>query len=396
MIALVLARCYREKFGGDHMDDALGALCRLQGADRVAAIEADAAEPRPPAGRRSSSSASWAPARRPPPERRARRRPGGDRGRRAARGRARRCRSPDSSGARRGRSSGASRRRGGAELLEDADGGVIALGGGAVCSERVRAALGRHVGRLAAGLRRGGLAAGRGQRAAAGPGPRQLRGAARRARADLRGARRRDPARRAMRSWSRGRCPRCSACASSRPGRGWPGRRASRASTPRYVGDGLLGRAGGRSRAARSASPTRPSAGLYAEAVEPLAGRVEVEPGEQRQDARRGRAGAARAGAARHAARRPPGRARRRRRRRPRRLLRGDLPARGRVVQVPTTLSPRSTPPTAARPASTFPRPRTTSAPTTCRAPCSPIRTRSPTLPAEEMAAGFVEVVKTA
>jgi 3-dehydroquinate synthetase/shikimate kinase len=31
------------------------------------------------------------------------------------------------------------------QLLEDADGGVIALGGGAVCSERVRRALGRHV-----------------------------------------------------------------------------------------------------------------------------------------------------------------------------------------------------------------------------------------------------------
>ncbi len=31
------------------------------------------------------------------------------------------------------------------QLLEDADGGVIALGGGAVCSERVRKALGRHV-----------------------------------------------------------------------------------------------------------------------------------------------------------------------------------------------------------------------------------------------------------
>jgi shikimate kinase/3-dehydroquinate synthase len=31
------------------------------------------------------------------------------------------------------------------QLLEDADGGVIALGGGAVCSQRVRTALGRHV-----------------------------------------------------------------------------------------------------------------------------------------------------------------------------------------------------------------------------------------------------------
>src|SRR5205814_3957085 len=31
------------------------------------------------------------------------------------------------------------------QLLEDADGGVIALGGGAVCSSRVRRALARHV-----------------------------------------------------------------------------------------------------------------------------------------------------------------------------------------------------------------------------------------------------------
>jgi chorismate synthase len=26
MVALVLARCYREKFGGDHIDDVVGAL----------------------------------------------------------------------------------------------------------------------------------------------------------------------------------------------------------------------------------------------------------------------------------------------------------------------------------------------------------------------------------
>jgi chorismate synthase len=26
MVALVLARCYREKFGGDHIDDVLAAL----------------------------------------------------------------------------------------------------------------------------------------------------------------------------------------------------------------------------------------------------------------------------------------------------------------------------------------------------------------------------------
>ncbi len=91
MTALVLARCYREKFGGDHIDDALGRPGRLQGADRVAALE----------GQEAGSTAAGGPAagdrlhrlhgrrqdgRR---QRRASRRPGGDRGRRAARGRAR-------------------------------------------------------------------------------------------------------------------------------------------------------------------------------------------------------------------------------------------------------------------------------------------------------------------
>ena len=67
---------------------------------------------------------------------------------------------------------------------------------------------------------------------------------------------------------------------------------------PVFVGDGLLGgRTGGRSRAGASASPTRPSAGLYAESVEPLAGRGRGRARRARQDARRGRARAARAGA---------------------------------------------------------------------------------------------------
>ena len=39
MVALVLARGYREKFGGDHIDDVLAAARGLQGADRVAARE---------------------------------------------------------------------------------------------------------------------------------------------------------------------------------------------------------------------------------------------------------------------------------------------------------------------------------------------------------------------
>ena len=38
MVALVLARCYREKFGGDHIDDVLAAVRGVPGADRVAAL----------------------------------------------------------------------------------------------------------------------------------------------------------------------------------------------------------------------------------------------------------------------------------------------------------------------------------------------------------------------
>ena len=55
MVALTLARCYREKFGGDHIDDVLAALDAYK--ERIGWREV--------AGRRrSSSSASWAPARR--------------------------------------------------------------------------------------------------------------------------------------------------------------------------------------------------------------------------------------------------------------------------------------------------------------------------------------------
>ena len=57
--------------------------------------------------------------------------------------------------------------------------------------------------------------------------------------------------------------------------------------------------------------------------------------------------------------------------------------------------SPRSTPPTAARPASTSPRARTTSAPTTSPRPCSRTRRRSPRCRRRKLAAGWAEVVKT-
>ena len=58
--------------------------------------------------------------------------------------------------------------------------------------------------------------------------------------------------------------------------------------------------------------------------------------------------------------------------------------------------SPRSTPPTAARPASTCRRARTTPAPTTSRPRCSPTRRCSRRSRAEELAAGWAEVIKTA
>ena len=38
MVALVLARAYREKFGGDHIDDMLQAAQRIPGADRLAPL----------------------------------------------------------------------------------------------------------------------------------------------------------------------------------------------------------------------------------------------------------------------------------------------------------------------------------------------------------------------
>ena len=57
------------------------------------------------------------------------------------------------------------------KLLYEADGGVIALGGGAVCVGAGSRGARSPRRRLAAGIGGGGLAAGGGQRPASGPGP---------------------------------------------------------------------------------------------------------------------------------------------------------------------------------------------------------------------------------
>ena len=78
-------------------------------------------------------------------------------------------------------------------------------------------------------------------------------------------------------------------------------------------------------------------------------------------------------------------------------FCRGDLPARraGRAGADDAS-SPRSTRRSAARPASTCRRARTTSAPTTSRWRCSSDLDTLETLPDAERAAGYAEVVKTA
>ena len=222
--------------------------------------------------------------------------------------------------------------------------------------------------------------------------------AARRARAALRGARRRDRARRAT----------------TRPSRAARGAgRAARAARGRADGLGAerLGRVPGvrRRRAsgsrgfwpldgpARSSSPTRSSPALYAEADRAARRRGRGRAGRAGEDARRGRARAARAGprrrdplpitssrsAAASSATSPAS-------------ARPSTSAECRWSRCRRRWSPRSIRPTAARPGSTCPRRRTTSAPTTCRPPCSPTRRRWRRCRASELAAGFVEVLKTA
>ena len=280
---------------------------------------------------------------------------------------------------------------------------MIALGGGAVESERVREALAGHlvvwcrVDEEIAWQRAAGIAAARSPPTA---------------------------------TSSRAASPSASRCTSRSPGRSCP--RAAARSAPRAApwlaamrdapgdADGLG--------ALELAAPTRRSSGAGAigllEAAQRAPGAVPGAPSSRRRPgAPRAHTGAAaaaarrrsrsRAARARRRSRRPSGcwrarrrgrqprrrdrRLRRRRGRRPRRVLRGHLPARrARSCRRRRPSSRRWTPPTAARPAWTCPRPRTTSAPTTSRSPCWPTRRTLATLPPEEMAAGFVEVLKTA
>ena len=119
--------------------------------------------------------------------------------------------------------------------------------------------------RLAPGLRRGGVAAGRGQRPAAGPGPGQLRGAARRARADLRGARRRDPAPRRRGDGRAGAARAARAArAAARDADGLGGQRVGRVPGLRRRGPARR-RAGGRSQGRRFCVTDTTVAGLYGE-----------------------------------------------------------------------------------------------------------------------------------
>ena len=95
-------------------------------------------------------------------------------------------------------------------LLEEADGGAIALGGGSVLSERVREALGRHIVVWLQVDAARGLAADRPQRPAAGQ---QRRGRRAPARGAPAASTRRSPTRScrpATAAWSPARCPRSS------------------------------------------------------------------------------------------------------------------------------------------------------------------------------------------
>ena len=153
MVCLTLARCYREKFGGDHIDDVLAARRRLQGAHRLPAGEPVSRPAIVFIGFMGAGKCDRA-------RRRARRRPGDDRDRRADGSASSASRSPRPSSATARRAFRAREAEVVGELLESADGGAIALGGGSVLSRAgPRGARPPHR-RLAAGRRRRGLARG--------------------------------------------------------------------------------------------------------------------------------------------------------------------------------------------------------------------------------------------
>jgi shikimate kinase/3-dehydroquinate synthase len=391
MVALVLADAYREKFGGDHIDDVLAAIdaYRASGSGGwkadlgrrrrapalvfIGFMGAGKSTARPRAPPRRSASARSTPT-------------GCSSSGSASRSRVLRPR-------RRGRVPRARGGGRGASCSRGPDDPVIALGGGAVARRRVREAL--------EATRSSWLDIDRRDRVAA------RRAAAGRWRATARASRRCTPS--ARRCTSARRRRRADRPREGRPcappgalARGCPGHAAA-------VGDErvgqypvYVGRACSRRRAswprpgAASSCPTRPSRALRRSSADVARPR--------RDPARRGaktladrRARAARAG-------RPAGPPA------PTIVVAlgggvvGDLAGfcaavyqRGvPVVQVPTTLVAQVDSPTAARPASTCRRPRTTSAPTTSRRRSSSTPPTLQTLPAAELAAGYAEVVKTA
>ena len=157
---------------------------------------------------------------------------------------------------------------------------------------------------------------------------------------------------------------------------------------PGFVGEGIARRRWWPLEGRRFCVTDGRSAPLYAERLEPLAARIEVEPGESAKtlaEAERVLRELAEGGMTRH---RPRGRARRRRRRRPRPASAPTASSAGwRWCRCRRRWWPRWTPPTAERRASTCPRARTTSAPTTSR-PRFRRHGHDRELPPEEVAAG--------
>ena len=324
MVCLTLARCYREKFGGDHIDDVLAARRRLQAAHRLPAGERG--EPKPAivfigfmgAGKTHGAG------------RRPRRRAGDDRDRRADGSASSACRSPRPSSATARRPSARARPRSSARCWRAP---TAARSRSAAAASSPSGSAPRSTATSSSGCRSTPSEAWRriahSDRPLATSAEDVERLLAERA-AALRGAGRRGgPDRRPRRS-SAARCRRSAALAEL------PGRDEA------ALGDQRLRRVPGlrRPRACSSAgwwplagrrfcvTDTRRRRRSTPTALEPLAGRVEVEPGEGGEDDGRGRAGAARAGPRRDDPRGPRRRPRRRRRRRPRRLLRPPLPAR--------------------------------------------------------------------
>ena len=263
-----------------------------------------------------------------------------------------------------------------AEVLETPPAPVISIGGGAIGSARVRELLARHtvvmldVDEATAWRRAGGK-----RRPLARDRERFAALHAERAPV-VRGAGRRRAARRRRRDV----------------------RRAAGALRRIPPGVKVLWAVAGDARTTRSTSATCSTATFWPRARPPLpahrrdrrrrctadripdvAGRVRrCPPGEEAKTLANAERAAARPRRRRDGPRRSRRGARRRRRRRRRRLLRRGLPARRRRRAGARRRSwPRSTRPTAARPAWTCRRARTTSAPTTSRAPCWPTRGRS-------------------